>query len=162
MEYEGELYVPQSNPSSARPLPYGTPNEVGTFCCGNEQILNLRKSTEPVKVKPEDSSRLASRRRRLNVSSAQAAIALDQRQKKRTTQLKLDAKNKDENAKFPGLRPAELLSPRYLEYRKKQQEKQDANGADSLVWPDFLEHAFQLGMPIRYVMGDVRLICLHT
>ncbi|KAL9585966.1 MAG: hypothetical protein Q9203_004037 [Teloschistes exilis] len=146
MEYEGELYVPQSNPSSARPLPYGTPNEVCTFGSGNAQILNLRKSTEPVEVKPEASSRLASRRRRLNVSSAQAAIAVDQRQKKRTAQRKLDAKNKDENAKFPGLRPAELLSPRYLEYRKKQQEKQDANGADSLVWPDFLEHAFQLAL----------------
>ncbi|KAL9581167.1 MAG: hypothetical protein Q9212_004064 [Teloschistes hypoglaucus] len=146
MEYESELYLPQSNPSCARPLPYGTPNEVCKFASGNEQILNLRKSTELVKVKPEDGSRLASRRRRLVVSSAQAAIAGDQRHKKRSAQRKVDAQKEKENDKFPGLRPAELLSPRYLEYRKKQQEKQDANGADSLVWPDFLEHAFQLAL----------------
>lgn len=140
MEYDNELYVPQSNTPSARPHPYSTTNEGCSFGSGNEQILNLRQSTEAVKVKLEDTSRLAARRRRLNVSSAQAAIAVDQRQKKRSAQR--------ENDKFPGLRPAELLSPRYLEYRKKQQEKQDASGADKLVWPDYLEHAFQLGMPI--------------
>ncbi|KAI4254535.1 MAG: hypothetical protein LQ352_003043 [Teloschistes flavicans] len=138
MEYDNELYVPQSNTPSARPHPYSTTNEGCSFGSGNEQILNLRQSTEAVKVKLEDTSRLAARRRRLNVSSAQAAIAVDQRQKKRSAQR--------ENDKFPGLRPAELLSPRYLEYRKKQQEKQDASGADKLVWPDYLEHAFQLAL----------------
>ncbi|KAL8695108.1 MAG: hypothetical protein Q9218_000386 [Villophora microphyllina] len=149
MECDSKLYVPQSGKTSAKAYSYCA-NEVLRVSSGNEQISDSHKITELLKVKSEDTSHVASKRRKPNVNSARVAVRSEHRQKKRSSQRRLNVRNavenEDEGLDFAGLGPAELQSPRYIEYRRKQQERENANGPESLVWPAYMEHAFQLAL----------------
>ncbi|KAL8703480.1 MAG: hypothetical protein Q9201_003323 [Fulgogasparrea decipioides] len=105
------------------------------------------KLSEVPKVKVEDASCVVSTRRRIHGHRAEAEIKAQRRQKKHSTRRKLgdDEGEVDNEDPFEGLRPAELLSPKYLKYRAKQRQKFKDSG-DEGKWPDYLEHAFQLAL----------------
>lgn len=123
-----------SKPTTLKPRSY-SPNDVFRVSSGNGQCSVSSRRSELAKVKVEDACCAASTRRRRPSHQAQTALKLQQRKKKRSSV-------KDDD--WGGFRPAELLSPRYINYRKKQHQKSKEGTAG--VWPDFLEHAFQLGM----------------
>ncbi|KAL8735037.1 MAG: hypothetical protein Q9181_002975 [Wetmoreana brouardii] len=140
-----KLYAPSSYTAPKSRLQ--DPNEVLRVSSGNGLSSGIGRLSQVPKVKLEDASCIASTHRRIHGHRAEAEIKAQRRQKKQSTRRKLgdDDAEVEKDDLFEALRPAELLSPRYLKYRAKQRQKFKDSGVEG-TWPDYLEHAFQLAL----------------
>ncbi|KAL8731951.1 MAG: hypothetical protein Q9166_003083 [cf. Caloplaca sp. 2 TL-2023] len=152
MVYDNKLFARSSDAFTLNDHVH-TPDEVFRVSSGNERSYRPGRLSAVPKIEADDNAWSTNCKPDRSIHSHKAQAAIKQQvRKQRRNRRKADEENEEVDF-WPGLRAAELESPRYLQYREKVRQRARDRPGENNVWTDILENAFQLAIRVVPPVG---------